>query len=709
MNGYWNHIPLFRYLLPLIAGILFCLHFQWNQTGLLYVFYGLVLVYGILQIIQKTAAQFSLQPFFGVLLHVTIFFGGISLVIYDTPIYHSDYFYNGSDSSDYFLCRISKPPELTTKNVRLCAEVTGRIRNNRCVPTTGKTILYLPLDSTSEHKLEYGDELYIINKFKAPAPPKNPHAFNYKTYLYNQKIYYTAFLKEADFKLAGNNSSKPIWNFIFNIKANFITSLKQQIKDEDALAVAQTLIIGEKSVLDEEVKKAYANTGTMHILAVSGLHVGIVFVILEVLFKPFTFFQKKKTRAALIKTLFILIIIWLYTCLSGLSASVNRSAVMFSFLALGKTYERQTNTFNILFLSMLILLIDDPYQITQVGFQLSYIAVGGIVFFQPLLTKLWYPKNMVLQYIWGMTSVSLAAQLATSPISFFYFHQFPNYFLLSNIVAIPVSFVVLVAGLAFFVLGNIPFVGEWIAFILEWSLRIMNFSIIEIEKLPFSLTEGLYLETPETILCYVALVYLGAFMVLKEKRYLFNTLIVCVLVSCFITSRKMTNQHNSRITFYSIRNQTAILFKNGELAILVTDTAQILETGEFKFQILPDFVASGISNPQIEVLGGQRELDSTAVFQQISPYLVFGETVLFVVTPENRNNLPEVAEGVDYVLLHDNPFVKVEKLLESFPNAVFVADNTNSFRSDGYWKREFEAAGVHFHSLREKPALEVSL
>jgi hypothetical protein len=124
---------------------------------------------------------------------------------------------------------------------------------------------------------------------------------------------------------------------------------------------------------------------------------------------------------------------------------------------------------------------------------------------------------------------------------------------------------------------------------------------------------------------------------------------------------------------------------------------------------LPDFVASGISNPQIEVLGGQRELDSTAVFQQISPYLVFGETVLFVVTPENRNNLPEVAEGVDYVLLHDNPFVKVEKLLESFPNAVFVADNTNSFRSDGYWKREFEAAGVHFHSLREKPALEVSL
>ena len=104
-------------------------------------------------------------------------------------------------------------------------------------------------------------------------------------------------------------------------------------------------------------------------------------------------------------------------------------------------------------------------------------------FFQPIITKLWYPKNKLLQYIWGMTSVSLAAQLATSPISFFYFHQFPNYFLLSNIVAIPVSFVVLVLGLAFFAMGTIPFIGNWIAFLLEWSLRIMNFTIIKIEQL----------------------------------------------------------------------------------------------------------------------------------------------------------------------------------------------------------------------------------
>ena len=709
MNGYWNYIPLFRYLIPFILGIIICLNFQFSQLWLNYLFYASALIFTTLQLYPKTAASFSLQPFYGILLHLTLFLAGIVLVIHDTPIYRDNYFYHQADSTSLFQCRITQPPEITTKNIRLYVDVTAHLNNNKQTPTIGKSILYIPLDSTNQHQLVYGDIIVVKNVFRQPDPPKNPHAFNYQTYLYNQKIYYTAFLKQHEYQFTGINKAQPIWQFIFRIKANFIHNLETHLHDPDALAVAQTLIIGQKSVLDEEVKQAYANTGTMHILAVSGLHVGILFIILEVLFKPFSFFQKKQSKAALIKTILILIIIWMYTCLSGLSASVNRSAVMFTFLAIGKTYERQTNTFNILFLSMLILLIDDPYQITQVGFQLSYIAVGGIVFFQPIITKLWYPKNKLLQYIWGMTSVSLAAQLATSPISFFYFHQFPNYFLLSNIVAIPVSFVVLVLGLAFFAMGTIPFIGNWIAFLLEWSLRIMNFTIIKIEQLPHALTTGLYLETPETIICYVALIYLGAFLVLKEKRYLFKALISCVLISGFITSRKITNNQSAHFTFYSVKNQSAILFKNGENALMWSDTSGILTIPEFKFQISADFVAQGIFTPHI----GQFTFPDTC-FSDVDlcyqfPYLVFGEKVIFVVTPENRNQLPVNGRTVDYVLLHHNPYIKVEKLLETFPNAVFVADNTNSWKSNSYWKLKFDGSGVHFHSLRDQGALEVGM
>ncbi|MBK7441034.1 MAG: ComEC family competence protein [Bacteroidetes bacterium] len=707
MNGYWNYIPLFRYLIPFIAGIIICLNFHFSQQWLNYLFYALVLAYAFLQLYNKTASKFNLQPFYGVLLHTILFIAGIVLVIHETPIYKSNYFMQSADSSSVFLCRITKPPELTDKNIRLYVNVEQQITSNKQIKTVGKSILYIVIDSTQKYSFVYGDLLLLKNVFTTPTPPKNPHAFNYVTYLQNQKIYHTAFVKSHEYLTTGANKSKPVWNFIFNTKANFIRSLEANLHDKNALAVAETLIIGQKSVLDEEVRQAYANTGTMHILAVSGLHVGILFIILEVLFKPFGFFQKKKSNAALIKTILILIIIWIYTCLSGLSASVNRSAVMFTFLAIGKTYERQTNTFNILFLSMLILLVDDPYQITQVGFQLSYMAVGGIVFFQPIITKLWYPKNYLLKQIWGMTSVSLAAQLATSPISFFYFHQFPNYFLLSNIVAIPVSFVVLVLGLAFFVVGTIPFIGIWVAFLLEWSLRIMNFAIIKIESLPFALTEGLYLETPETILCYIVLIYLGAFLVLKEKRYLLNMLLLSVLITGFIANRKITNDRQISTTFYSLKNQTAILFKNGEKAVLYSDTSRILETPEFKFQISADFVAQGIADPPVGRFDGPDTSFLEADLAFHFPYLVFGEMVIFVVTPENRLRLPLQADNVNYVLLHDNPFIKAEKLLETFPNAVFVADNTNSRKSNGYWKTQFEGLGVHFHSLRDDSALIV--
>lgn len=709
MNGYWNQIPLFRYLIPLIAGIILCLNFQISQQWPVTIFYCLVIVYGTLQFIRKTSSSFSMQFLHGALLQLTILFAGITLVIQETPIYKSDYFINYSDSTSVFQCRITKPPEFTAKNIRLYAEVNNIVNNNKQSTVIGKTIIYLPLDTLNPLTINYGDELIIRNKFTTPSPPKNPHAFNYTTYLTNQKIYHIAFLKQNDFVFTGNNKSKKIWNFIFNIKANFIASLERNIKDEHALSVAQTLIIGQKSVLDEEVRQAYANTGTMHILAVSGLHVGILFVILEMLFKPFSFFTKKHSNGILIKTILILIIIWIYTCLSGLSASVNRSAVMFSFLAMGKAYEKQTNTFNILFLSMLILLIDDPYQITQVGFQLSYIAVGGIVFFQPIITKLWLPKHVILKYIWSMTSVSLAAQLATSPISFFYFHQFPNYFLLSNIVAIPVSFVVLVLGLAFFALGAIPFINTGIAFLLEWSLRIMNFAIIEIEKLPHSLTEGLFLQTPETILCYVALIYFGAFLMLKEKRYLLMGLVCSLIVTSFISTRKITNNLSSSITFYSIKKQSAILLKSGETAILLADSVEILETSEFQFQIKADFVAQGITTPLVKQFGSSIDTFNVGECQYHFPYLLFKDKVIFILTKQNRNLLPVDGERVNYVLLTGNPFIKVENLLKAFPNAVFVADNTNNWKSNRYWSDQFVNSGVRFHSLRDKSALEVAL
>lgn len=705
MNGYWNQIPLFRYLLPLIAGISVCLNISINRQWPMVAFICLVGIYAILFVISSPKWLFSLQPIQGFILSLAIFFGGFTLVISDTPIYKHNYFMVDTDSTTLFKCRVTKPPELTAKNIRVYANVDFVIQDSNISSATGKTILYLPIESGNN--IKYGDYLLLQNKFSLPEPPKNPYAFDYGKYLNNQKIYHTAFLKAGNFSLTDKHKAVKVWQYIFAIKAYFSNLLEDKIHDKAALAVAQTLIIGEKSGLDAEVRQAYANTGTMHILAVSGLHVGILYLLLELLFKPLGWLNKKWKHLDKYKTVFILIIIWFYACLSGLSPSVSRSALMFTFLALGKLFDKQANTFNILFISMLILLIDNPFQLTQVGFQLSYLAVGGIVFFQPLIVKIWQPRFFLLRYFWSMTAVSLAAQLATSPISFYYFHQFPNYFILSNIIAIPLAFVVLMLGIILFATAAIPFVGDVVAYCLEMSLRGLNISILHIENLPYATTTGLYLTNLETACCYVVLIYFGAFLVLKNKRFLFQTQLACIAVASLITLRKLQNQQSNTFTFFYLKKESSLLVKTGSKAVLFADSANILETTTFNYQIEPGFVANGIKSPTIVTWSDTslRQLSPELIYH--SPLVLIGQKVVFILNSTTQHQLPTADLPVDYVLIQNNPFLNMEKVVKSFPKAVFVADGSNSRSRTRFWSKSFNENGANFYLLSDEGALEI--
>ena len=701
MNGYWNHIPLFRYLVPFVVGIIISIQFRLQQPEIRYIFFCFVIIYFLFQLINKLSASFSLQAVHGFLLNILLIFGGAFIVIEDTPLYRENYFINNTDSVTIFQCRIIKPPEFTEKNIKLYVDVDIAFKDSISTIVAGKSIIYIPKDSADEKIFNYGDIVYVHNKFTEPQSPKNPSAFNYKKFLYNQKIYHVAFLKEYDYRTSGQNHAKIQWKLIFRCKEYFIRLMEQKIKDKDALAVGEALIIGQKSIIDEEVQQAYANTGTMHILAVSGLHVGILFVILEILFKPFNFFIKKRSLAALIKTIIILIIIWLYACLSGLSPSVNRSAVMFTFLAFGKLYDRRVDSFNILFVSMFPLLLDDPYQITQVGFQLSYLAVGGIVFFQPWINKLWKPSNHIYKYFWSLTSVSIAAQLATSPVGIFYFHQFPNYFLISNIIAIPVSFIILVLGVAFFIVGSLPFIGSGVAFLLEWSLRIMNYSVISIDKLPFAVTDNLFLGMPETIMVYFSIIFLGAFITLKDKKYLMYMLIFILPVAAGVSLRNIDNLNRKEIVFYYMKKNMAILINNGTKGYIFTDDDSLLISPEYKFNLKNDLIKKGISSPVLIYYTNQKEfipLDSSFYYHY--PFLSYHNQNIYFLDKETRNDSVIDPLLINYVLITQNPYLKIDSVNNKFGNAIYLIDNNNLWKSNNYWVREFGKQGIPVYSVK---------
>jgi len=241
------------------------------------------------------------------------------------------------------------------------------------------------------------------------------------------------------------------------------------------------LLLGERADVDKAVLKSYSDTGTIHIISVSGLHVGIIFLVLQHLFKLVRVLKNELLKCAL-----MILCIWFYAMLTGLPASVIRSACMISFYCIGKAINHQSNTINHVAASALFLLSIDTLYLFDVGFQLSYLAVLGILYLQKWISNWYQPKNKVMTYIWSTTSVSLAAQLFTLPLCWYYFHQFPNYFIIANLIAIPLSSVALYASIGVLVFSKIHYVVLLFQWALQYSIAGLNAYLLWLSKWPMA-------------------------------------------------------------------------------------------------------------------------------------------------------------------------------------------------------------------------------
>ncbi len=321
----------------------------------------------------------------------------------------------------------------------------------------------------SEKPLQPGQILLVRKMPETIAGAVNPHEFNYKEYLSRQGINFRQFLGK-DFRVIDSIPKSGFDYFLVHLRHDIGEMLKSKIPDENSAQIALALLLGQKKELDPTIREAYTQAGVMHILAVSGLHVGIIYALFILILKPLKL-KKEKARLYL---LFVILVIWLYAFLTGLSPSVVRAATMFSLLTLGQMRERPPSIYNVLAFSAILMITINPDVIYEVGFQLSYLAVLGIVMIQPLILNLWLPRHKILEYIWQLTSVSLAAQLVTFPLSTFYFHVFPTYFLLGNLLILPLAFVIMQVGVPLMIFGWIPVLGDVLGWILSWLIWVQN-------------------------------------------------------------------------------------------------------------------------------------------------------------------------------------------------------------------------------------------
>ena len=455
------------------------------------------------------------------------------------------------------------------------------------------------------------------------------------------------------------------------------------------LMVARALILGEKSSLDRETLRTFSSAGAMHVLAVSGLHVGIVMLIFSFLLKPI----KRLPKGRLLFVICVVLCIWFYALITGMSSSVLLAAVMFSFVIVGKELERENSVYQSIMVSAFILILIEPFVIFQVGFQLSYLAVLGIVFLQPKIYNLFYTKYFLLDKIWQISSVSIAAQLATFPLGLYYFHQFPNFFMISNLIVIPLAFAILIAGMVYFAFFWLPGVNYICFTVLEGLLTFLNKGVKWVEELPHSIYWGVSIHWFEVFWLY-SIILIGAIAFINRKtKWLITSMSLATLLLVFNVIEKQYIDSTNQFVIYNVNKATAVDLFYGGKNIFIANESLIDDPDKLLFHVKHNWFYRSGSEHAYQTI----PLDSNLRL------INFQNRIFFRMDSTVTNNFP----NADLVLLENIDFID-NRVVDSFiEQGVMVVIGTRvAYSLKNYLIRKLPSFNLHV--LKTEGAFEVS-
>lgn len=697
----WSQVPFLRLLFPFVAGIVAAIYSpdEWRTefekaVGLIILLFILICFYVF---IKRLQANYLMAPFFGFVIVLLIFCCGYLLVNLNTERFRNNHFSNYR--GNIYVARCTEPYLEKEKSFKVVMEILGVKENGNWRRTVGKAICYFKKDSLSV-QLSYGDCMLIAADFKSITPPQNPGEFNYKQFLSFHNIWHQAYITSKSWKKLNQNIGKPIMNYAYKTRIELLSVFRDNNVSGDEFAVGAALVLGYDDKVDQDIISAYASSGALHVLSVSGLHVGIIYVVANFIL---TFFDKFK-RGVLIKVFILLLVLWAYAVLTGLSASVRRSAAMFSIIAIAKGMKYNTNIFNTLAVACFVLLIFDPYLVMQVGFQLSFLAVLGIVSIHPWLYEKWQPQSEIISYVWGLISVSVSAQVATFPLGLLYFHQFPNYFLFSNLIVIPISTIILIYGLFVLMIGKIVVVGPFCAKLFSWMVWVLNESVRIIERLPGALMEGISVSIAETWIIYALICSLIVFLFYGKRNYLIYGLFLLVILLLFQLYENYKEKKQRLLVIYSIPKTTAINFISGKRSFLIADASLFGNKNQMRFHVKHHLWNLGIEEEIHIEKENLRQFASKDVIVR-NNFMQFGNKYVVVVDTA----LPQGIElpqkfFADYIVLSKNVRVKIRDLQRFFSFRKVIIDSSNAVWKNRKWKEECDEMKVEYHSVIDSGA-----
>lgn len=476
-----------------------------------------------------------------------------------------------------YLFRIDEKPIRRSSSTKIQGALVAVKISDSTIPIHNQMILYLPSEIQTD-SWAYGDHISLYGKINSPLPPLNPEEFDYKSWLYRNHIYLTAYstqIKKTQFEVSWIQN---ILYFPLKARDYFENELTKYIPTKQNLNIAKSLLIGVRSDMDQEILDAYSATGTIHILSVSGTHFAVFFFMLSLFFKRLP--KRFEYASFFIKQM----LCFGYALITGFSPPVFRSFLMLFFVDLKNVTHSRPNSFNILFFTASIILLYDTNQLFDIGFLLSYQSVLGLMlFYRKIFQKLEF-KNWVAIKIWEIASGSFAAWSATVPLSIFFFHKFSLLGMLSNLFVVPISFGILCTGYIFLVLSKIKFIGITLGWFIDKLLSLQNGIISFFEKIPFAFIDNLYLNIFQTLVLTILVYLCIKFMIQKTRSSLYACGFCFILFLGSVLIHKHQAREQNGWILFNMRKKTTYGYKHQNHFILFADS---MDKKTYDFSIKP--------------------------------------------------------------------------------------------------------------------------
>ena len=697
---FWSTRPFVRTFLFLLTGILLGYFIPLTLSMNFYlVLIGILFLFLFLSVLGVSKHQrFKYQWKQGLLIGLMLSLTGVLLLTLKINSGSKAFL----EETNSFKARVVNEPMLTQQSVKMILEVHPS-SNEESNTSASRVIAFFEKNENSK-ALKYGDLLVFQGNISPPRKPMNPGEFDYKSYLAINGIHFSVFIPEDKWQHIGYEPPNIFIKLSGQLRNYLLKSLQENGLTGRNYAVAAAILLGYDNLMDTELEQDFVSAGAMHILCVSGLHVGIIYLVFNFLFG---FFKKNRSQQ-ITKAIILLLLVWSYAMLTGLSPSVQRAAVMISIFIIGNALNRQRDAYNTLAASAFLLLLFNPLLIFNVGFQLSYAAVLGILTFHRPLYVLLYFKNDILDKLWSVTALSAAAQLGTFPLAAHYFHFFPTYFWLSNLLIFPLSFLIITTGMLFISVSWLPLIPNIVGAFLSGLIYILNQSVGLIKYLPFHGINDLYFPWVKVFLMYILIVLLFFLFTQKRIRLTLGVLVTFLLLLGFEVAHRYQVLNQKRIVVYSMNKNSAYDFIDGDKHLLLLDSALLNKQKKLDYFTTNSRLAWGLDTNQASLYHPRHENGIHLYFDV--DFAALGDYKIGIINEMNTQcSKYQQKIKLDAIFVRGKQALKLKDLQTCFEVNQLVLDASVPNWKSRQIEKEADTLGIKVYNVKKEGAFIVEL